>query len=297
MFRIGEFSQLGQVSVRMLRHYDELGLLKPAHVDPSTDYRHYAIEQLPRLHRIMALKELGLSLEQIVQFLNSELSAEQLRGMLRLKQAELHQHLQATESRLNRVEARLQQIEQEDQLSPYEVILKSVAAREIASIRQIVPTAQAMPSSRHQLSDELYGWLHRQKVVPKGPELVLYHLAEYREVDIDLEFGVILGQRLEPASPQAATQFPVTTRELPAITLIASVVHSGMLRDIVQAITALYRWIGTNGYRQVGAFREIHLFGRESEYVCLRDQPVVVELQIPIAPHDLDLASAVKNRG
>jgi DNA-binding transcriptional MerR regulator len=87
MLKIGDFSRLGQVTVKTLHHYDDLGLLHPAHIDASTSYRYYTLEQLPRLHRIMALKELGLFLEQIGLLLDKELSTEQIRGMLSLKQA------------------------------------------------------------------------------------------------------------------------------------------------------------------------------------------------------------------
>jgi DNA-binding transcriptional MerR regulator len=65
MYKIGESSQMGQVSVRMLRHYDKLGLLKPKHVDDWTGYRYFTLGQLPRLHQILAFKDLGLSLQPI----------------------------------------------------------------------------------------------------------------------------------------------------------------------------------------------------------------------------------------
>src|SRR5258705_6262816 len=103
MIRIGDFSQMGQVSVRTLRLYDELGLLKPAYIDKFTDYRYYAIEQLPRLNRILALKDLGFSLEQIARLINEPISAEQLQGMLTLKQNEIEREVQDAQSRLTRV--------------------------------------------------------------------------------------------------------------------------------------------------------------------------------------------------
>jgi DNA-binding transcriptional MerR regulator len=86
--KIGDFSKIGQVTVRMLRHYDELGLLKPAYVDRLTDYRYYSIEQLPKLNRLLALKDLGFSLVQIAALLNDDLPALQLRGMFLMKRAE-----------------------------------------------------------------------------------------------------------------------------------------------------------------------------------------------------------------
>jgi DNA-binding transcriptional MerR regulator len=93
MLKIGEFSRLSQVTVKTLHHYDDLGLLRPAHIDQFTGYRCYTVEQLSKFHRIMALKELGLSLEQIGLLFEGEVSNEQIRGMLRLKQAEIQQQL------------------------------------------------------------------------------------------------------------------------------------------------------------------------------------------------------------
>src|SRR6185436_11497907 len=93
MLRIGYFSRISQVPVKTLRYYDEIGLLKPSQTDRFTDYRYYALDQLPRIHGIMALKELGMSLEQIAELMNDNLTAEQIRGMFRLKQAEVQQRV------------------------------------------------------------------------------------------------------------------------------------------------------------------------------------------------------------
>ncbi len=124
MFKIGEFSKLSRVTVKTLRYYDEIGLLKPAEVDRFTSYRYYSVSQLPRLNRILALKDLGLSLDQIGQLLKDDLSPEQIRGMLRLKQAEIRQQVQEEQARLARVEQRLRYIEQEDKMPNYDVVIK-----------------------------------------------------------------------------------------------------------------------------------------------------------------------------
>lgn len=113
MLKIGEFARKAQVTVKTLRHYDRLGLLKPAWIDRFTGYRYYASEQMPRLNRIMALKDLGFTLEQTGRILQDELTVDELRGMLRLKCAELEQHIEEEQARLARVEARLRQIEHE----------------------------------------------------------------------------------------------------------------------------------------------------------------------------------------
>src|SRR6476619_392140 len=107
MLNIGEFARLGQISPRMLRHYDEIGLLKPSRVDPHTGYRFYSVDQLRRLHRLLALRDLGFSLEQIRSMLDDDPPVEQLRGMLRLRQAQVEQNLVDEQARLRRIEAHL----------------------------------------------------------------------------------------------------------------------------------------------------------------------------------------------
>lgn len=112
MLRIGEFSRLSQVPVRTLRYYDEIELLKPAKVDCFTGYRYYSVDQLPRLNRILTLKDMGLSLNQIARFLEDDLSPTEIRAMLRLKRAQIQQHLEEEQERLARVEAQMRQIEE-----------------------------------------------------------------------------------------------------------------------------------------------------------------------------------------
>lgn len=111
MFRIGDFSKIAQVSGRLLRYYDELGLLSPEFTDPQTGYRYYSARQLPQLNRILVLKELGLSLEQVAHLLARETSTDEMRGMLALRKAQIEQLVQEEMERLHVVEARLQQID------------------------------------------------------------------------------------------------------------------------------------------------------------------------------------------
>lgn len=282
MFKIGDFSRLGQVSVRMLRHYDDLGLLKPAHIDPFTDYRYYTIEQLPRLNRILALKDLGLALEKIADLLQQDLPLPELQNLLRSRQVALHQQIQADQSRLNRLSARISQLEQEGQTSDYDVVVKSIPSCWIASARYIVPSIADMPQCRGLLIKQLYGWLKLHNIVASESEMVLYHITEYTEIEIDMEFAMLIPERSTPldASPHPA----IHIRQLAAIEQVASLFHHGMIHDIPQAITALLTWIGANGYTSNGAIREIHLFGPET--VSVKNKPVVIELQIPIQPLD-----------
>src|SRR6266852_5232646 len=116
MFRIGEFARLTQVTVKALRYYDEVGLLRPAAVDELTGYRFYSLDQVPRLNRILALKELGLSLDQIALLLQEPVSLSQLQAMQQDKHAELEARVREEHARLARVAARLRQMQQEEPL-------------------------------------------------------------------------------------------------------------------------------------------------------------------------------------
>ncbi len=280
MFKIGDFSKLGQVSVRTLRHYDELDLLKPAKIDRFTDYRFYSIEQLPRLNRILALKDLGLSLEQIRHLLAENVSAEQLHGMLLLKQAEIEQEVQETQLRLLRVRARLQQIEQEGRVSPYEVILKPGLAQTLVSVHQCVGHVSEMKHYRHAMYLQLYAWLEQHQIVPNGPELVMYHNKEYTEHDINMEIALSIDPAAAAALAPAHDQgISITT--LPATPQLATVLHHGFIWEVGLAITALFSWIGTHGYEASGSYREVHIFGSELDTANAHN-PIVLEMQIPI---------------
>jgi DNA-binding transcriptional MerR regulator len=132
MLTIGEFARLGGVSVRTLHHYEEVGLLEPLAVNATSRYRTYSAHQLPRLHRIIALKELGLSLGQVRPLID-DMRAETLRGMLLMKKVELEQRVSDDQIRLARVEQRLRYIEQEDNMDS-EILLKDVPQQRIAAI-------------------------------------------------------------------------------------------------------------------------------------------------------------------
>jgi DNA-binding transcriptional MerR regulator len=172
MFKIGDFSKLSHVSIKTLRYYDEIGLLRPGEIDRFTGYRYYAATQLSRLNRILLLKGLGLSLDQIGRLLESDLPPDQLRGMLKLRRAEIERSIEEEEARLGQVEALLIQIEQENTLmSKYDVVIKQVAPVRIASVRDVVANYGAQSDLWHEL--EAYMEQHNVKAV--APCLTIDH--------------------------------------------------------------------------------------------------------------------------
>lgn len=245
MIKIGDFSRIAQVPVSALRYYADLGLLPPAAVDPFSGYRYYSLAQLPRLYRVLTLRDLGLSLEQIATLLREEVSAEQLHGMLRLRQSELRQRIEDEQARLARVEARLRQIEQEGTVTTYDVVLKNVEPQLVASIRSVVPVYSAMSG----LFDELYAYLRRYNA--GGVCMALYHDEGYKEHNPDVEALVYI-QSSVPESER------VKVRTMPGYTAV-STIHRGPFENLNHAYAALGDWAAQNGYRIVGSGRELYL--------------------------------------
>jgi DNA-binding transcriptional MerR regulator len=275
MIRIGEFSKLVQVPVATLRYYDQVGLLKPVAIDRFTGYRYYSASQLPRLHRILALKGLGFSLEQIGAVLDEELTPEQMRGMLRLRHAQIGQQLADMQSQLVEVEVRLQQIEREEQLSTYDVLLKRVEPLLVASVRAILPNHSAVGP----LFGEVYEALgaHVGEALGPHPEeggqtLVLWYDTEHKERDVDGAAAFMLRCRV----PERGR---MQVHELPA-TIMAATVHHGSYNTIGEAHEAILKWIEANGYQIVGPDRELNLY--HTMPIRLDDPSYVTEVQYPV---------------
>jgi len=271
MIRIGDFSKLSRVSVKTLRFYDEMGLLKPVDVDRFTGYRYYEFHQLPRLYRILALKDLGFSLEEIGRLLEEDLPTEQMRGMLKLRQAEIRQRVEEEAERLERVDIWLRQIEQEDCMSRYDVVIKKVEPIKVASVRGVVPT----PPEQGPLWRELGTYLTQQHVRPSGPCFSLYHDKEYKERDWDIEVCEQISEDL-PSTRQ------VKVHSLPGVETMACVVHAGPFATIGESYNAILKWLDENKYQIVGPCREIVLREPKPEN-SQNDPETVVEIQYPVA--------------
>jgi DNA-binding transcriptional MerR regulator len=279
MFKIGEFSRIGQVSVRMLRHYDKMRLLTPKEVDKFTGYRYYTLDQLPRLNRILALKDLGLSLEEIADLIENDLSPQQLRGMLIMKQAQIQQALVDEQKRLQRVANRLRQIETEDQPSPYEMLIKDVEPMILVKTHAIVPNMDEMPIYRCGMFEEVHGWLEGYGVEPAAPEVMIYHLWEYREEDIEIEVGVPIP---EDAADELRDRIPqgLMLQHYRNAEPVVTTVHSGPIYDIGQAVVALAAWVKDNNYEFAGPIFEHHLSGRETSKTDFDN--ITFEFHIPV---------------
>jgi DNA-binding transcriptional MerR regulator len=275
MFTIGDFATHGRVSVRMLRHYDAVGLLRPARTDPCTGYRFYAAAQLSRLNRIIALKELGFTLEQVREILDERVSAAELRGMLRLRQTELRAALEADAARLAQVDARLRLIESEGRMGSEEVVVRPLPAVRVAELSGVADRAgpESIGPVIKPLYGELFPRLERAGVEPTG-----LGLAYYEEGPGDDQDSVLVHAAVQVASDAKASEaaaFQVV--DLPEVEMAATLVHHGSMDDVMPALQALAGWIEANGYRSAGYPRELLLSceGGPENWVTELQEPVV----------------------
>jgi DNA-binding transcriptional MerR regulator len=272
MFTIGDFARHGRVSVRMLRHYDATGLLRPARVDPASGYRFYEAGQLARLNRIIALKELGFTLEQVRAMLDEKVSLEQIRGMLRLRQAELQSAISADTSRLAQVEARLRIIEMEGAMPTNDIQVKQIRAVRVAELT--AAAASLEPASITPVIQPLYRELGerlgRAGLTPAGPGIAFYEDAADGE-------GVVVHATV-PVNADLGSNGGVQVIDLPEIGQAATIVHHGSMDNVLPTVQTLARWIDENGFRSAGYPRELYI-------ECPDDQDKwVTELQEPITP-------------
>ena len=269
MFKIGDFSKLSFVTVKTLRYYDEIGLLKPVKVDRFTGYRYYSADQLPRLNYIAALKNLGLSLEEINTLINNDLTPHQMKDIFILKQAELKQRVNEEQRRLEQVEKLLRQIEKEGAMPDYQVVIKKVEPQILASIRAVLPTY----SDIGQLYGEIFGYLGSQGITkPAGPTIFIGHDPEYKESDVDVEAGVPISNAIPGAGR-------VSVYELPGMEQAACTIYKGPYENIGEAYSAIMSWTEDNGYQITGPDRELYLTSPADT-----DDPAqyVTEIQFPV---------------
>jgi effector-binding domain-containing protein len=267
MLKIGDFSALSQVSIKTLRYYDERGLLSPAHIDSATGYRYYSAAQISQLHRILAFKDLGFSLDQIAKCLEEQVTAEQMRGMLLLREAEQQAKVEEERDRLSRLRSRIRLIELETRM-PQEVLLKEVPAQWVASLRETIANYPSVGALYPRVAAALGAGMEQKMMA-----FAIWHNPEYRESDVDAEAGFFL-QKPVPATDEIRVQ------ELPSATS-ASIIHSGSYQRLPEAYDALLRWVASNGYQVAGPIRELYL--HVSMPVRQDDDSYVTEIQVPVS--------------
>lgn len=283
MYTIGEFARMAQVSRRQLRHWDDLSLLKPAKIDPKSGYRYYSASQLTALNRIVALKELGLSLDQIQRLIDDDVSLDEMQGMLLLRKAEIEQQVLAEMRRMRTIESRLKQIRDHGE-RVRDVVVKQVPARMYIGVRGISPDWESSVQQWNKVTPLLSGTNEDRY----GNFMGILHADGATTEHLELEVGRILKTDSHPPLKTRDGQ-PFMVRKLPASEM-ATFVQKGVPYEVHVGFSAIGEWAEINGYAFAGPVRGIILDSTHFQDTS----SLVVEVQFPIQKRDvpLDLLNA-----
>jgi DNA-binding transcriptional MerR regulator/effector-binding domain-containing protein len=271
MYTIGEFAAFGHVSVRMLRHYDAIGLLRPARVDERSGYRFYGTDQLPRLLEIVELRQLGVGLERISSVLTAGDEDAALRSALRDRLGELERTLADDAARLARVRRRLRLLEGTEIMSET-VNYTPLDAVTVYAVHGIAPGMG--PEHVGPVVGPLIEGLDAA-LEAAGRPILPPAIFWYEPVEGTEQLAVHVSQTAEP-EPRAAAGYEVV--ELPAVPLAARILHHGDMSGLGDTWRTLVDRVAADGYRLSGPSREVYLKAEGHE----PGPDWLTEVQVPV---------------
>lgn len=256
MLKIGDFSKLSRISIRMLRHYDEIGLLVPKSTDSFTSYRYYGEDQLPVAGQINSLKDMGFGLSAIGEILKIYDDPQKLAEFLSVKQAEVKAEAEETAHRLLLLETAIKRLRKDGTAMSYNVTLKTLPERYVASVRQIIPSYEQEGMLWHILMEETAS-INLQDGEPCYTSAI-FHDKEYKESNVDVEVQKsVRGSYLNTQNVMFKTEPPV---------LVASATYKGSYEKMNEVNEAVANWIQDNGYDFNGpAFNIYHVSPHETQ--------------------------------
>lgn len=250
MIKIGDFSKLSRISIRMLRHYDDIGLLKPETTDTFTGYRYYTAAQLTDAGRISMLKQMGFGLSAISELMQQYSDPQVLKQYLLIKQKELQEQLSYTADRLLQLESTINRLGKDAIVMKYDVTIKEMPKRYVMSLRKVIPAYNQEGLLWKQIGEET----GRMGVKAAGNcnSLAIFHDEGYKEHDVDVEVQLTVeGQYQNTEHVVFKTVEPI---------LIASAVYKGSYAYITEANQAVANWVNDNNYTFAGpAFSIYHV--------------------------------------
>lgn len=263
LYKIGLFSQMNKVTIKALRYYDEIGILKPAHIDELTGYRYYTSDQLPILHEILGLRQMGFSLNEIA----SVQEGASVKSILIKKKTEILKKISEETMKLSQVEHYLHY---RNESSNYNVILKELPEVIVASMRITIPDYNSLFDIVPPMGREM----ERLGCVCTVPEYCfnIYHDGEYKEKDVDVEVCEAVTELKEDSDM-------LKFKKLKKVKTAACVLHKGNYSGFPKAYAALIKWIEENGFQLIDNPRESYIDGiwnKDSE------EDWLTEIQFPV---------------
>lgn len=245
MLKIGDFSRLSRVSIRMLRYYDDADLIRPVMVDKYTGYRYYSENQLLIIGKITALKNMGFGVAAIKEILKYEDEPAEMERMFNIQKTQLMEEAEVLRNRMKLLDAAIDML-RKDVTMKYDYVVKQIPERYVASVRQIIPKYEEEGRLWHYLFSETSD----QKMIPCGPSMAVLHDKEYKENDVDVEV------QIEVKGNFADTEH-VRFKMEPAIQ-VASTTFNGSYDQFSDVYASLAAWILQNGYECCGPMMDIY---------------------------------------
>ena len=272
MFKIGEFSKLTQVSIRMLRHYDEVGLLKPAKIDTFTNYRLYTAEQIPTLNKIIFLRDLGFSITEITTALKTW-HDDTINQALTRKRFEIENSIQVAQEKLAKMDQAEQDILQKKIAIHYNVTIKSVPSYQVLSLRRVMPDYYA----EGLLWKDLSAFAGKNNIAVSNDTFTIYHDIDYKETDVDIEICA-------PVPKMCENEGEFVYQKTEAVPFMACTMVYGPFENIAGAFLTFANWLQEhNQYKMAGTSRQIVHRGPWNEENV---NDYLTEIQVPLKKHD-----------
>lgn len=263
MFRIGLFAKLNKVSVKTLRFYDQKGLLVPDHVDETNNYRYYSPDQMLVLNKILSLKELNFSLDEIRLIVQEDVDLDYL---LELKILECQRRLDEDLERLTKMKLLKVQLKEANDMS-YDIVIKTSEAIKVATLRQRIPSY----SEQGPLWIELSEHIKKEGAKIVEPCMIIYHDSS-EDSGVDAEV-------VEPIIGSVTPTDRIEVKNMIAGETLVSTVHKGPYDQLYLAYKALYEYVEKNGYTASGGIRELYLKG---EWITSDTSEYITEIQLPV---------------
>lgn len=248
LYSIGDFSRMCRLTVKALRLYDDQGIFKPGHVDPSSGYRYYSSAQLAEANMVRMLRSLELPLEQVREFLQE--------GDPVAKKKLLEQHRERMEERARSYSSIVASVESlidgREGIMDRKIEIKDMAEQPVLGVRFKTDMAE-IGENIGKAFGRLFAYLGQCGEFPAGPPFALYHDPEYREEDMDVEACVPTARLLEGNEEVKPGKLEGGKA--------ASTLHMGPYDRISGAYGELMTWITENGYRPKSPCREVYLVG------------------------------------
>jgi DNA-binding transcriptional MerR regulator len=243
MLKIGDFSKLSRISIRMLRHYDEIGLLVPKTTDSFTSYRYYGEDQLPVASRITALKDMGFGLSTIGEILKSYDNPQALADFLAIKQAEVLAEAEETGRRLLLLDTAIKRLRKDDTAMNYNVILKNLPERYVASVRKVIPSYNQEGILWNLMMTETAPL--QMQLADNCCSLAIFHDEGYKENDVDVEIQITVKGSYPDTEHVVFKTTPVVE--------IASATYKGSYEQLTAVNRAVANWVNDNDFEFNGA--------------------------------------------